>query len=60
MFLIKIYLTSGAIIDFQCEQYEISQSRIAEEVIGYCFKNANKCIAFLNKKTIIAITREKV
>lgn len=60
MYLIKIYLTTGAIIDLECEQYEISQSRITEEVIGYCFKNANKCLAFLNKKLIAAITRETI
>lgn len=60
MYLINIYLTNGVIIDFKCEQYEISKSRATGEVSGYCFENANKNIAFLNKTQIIAITGEKI
>ena len=60
MFLINIYLTNGVIIDFKCEKYEIFQSRTTGEVSGYCFENANKNIAFLNKTLIIAITAEKI
>ncbi|HEX9024851.1 MAG TPA: hypothetical protein VF839_00125 [Clostridium sp.] len=60
MYLIKIYLTNGVIIDFKCEQYEISKSGTTGEVLGYCFENANKSIAFLNKTQIIAITGEKI
>lgn len=60
MHLIKIYLTNGVIIDFTCENYKVSQSRTTNEVSGYCFENANKNIAFLNKTLIIAITGEKI
>lgn len=60
MNLIKIYLTNGVIIDLKCEKYEISQSRTTGEVSGYCFENATKSIAFLNKALIIAITGEKI
>ncbi len=60
MYLIKIYLTNGVIIDLKCEQYEISKSAITGEVSGYCFENANKSIAFLNKTQITAITGEKI
>ena len=60
MYLIKIYLTNGVIIDFKCEQYEISKSRTTGLVLEYCFKNANKKIEFLNKTEIIAITGEKI
>lgn len=60
MYLIRIYLTNGVIIDLNCEQYEVSQSRTTGEVSGYCFKNANKCIAFLDKTQIIAVTGEKM
>ena len=59
MNLIKIYLTNGVIIDLKCEHYEISKSATTGEVSGYCFENANKNIAFLNKTQIIAITGEK-
>ena len=38
----------------------MSQSRTTNEVSGYCFENANKNIAFLNKTLIIAITGEKI
>lgn len=60
MYLIKIYLTNGVIIDFTCENYKISQSRTTGEISGYYFENANKNIAFLNKTLIIAIIGEKM
>ncbi|OOM74825.1 hypothetical protein CLPUN_36530 [Clostridium puniceum] len=60
MYLIKIYLTNGVIIDFICENYKISQNRTTGEVSGYCFENADKNIVFLNKTLIIAITGEKI
>jgi hypothetical protein len=60
MYLIKIYLSNGVIVDLKCEQYEVSQNRTTGHVSGYCFKDANKCIAYLNKTQIIAITGEKI
>ncbi len=60
MYLIKIYLTNGTVIDFNCEEYEISQNKATGNVSGYCFKNANKCIAYLDKTQIAVITSEKV
>ena len=60
MYLIKIYLTNGVVIDFNCEKYEISKSSVTGEISGYCFENSNKSIAFLNKTQITAITGEKI
>lgn len=60
MNLIKIYLSNGVIIDFQCKEYEITRSNSTEKVTGYYFEKANKSIAFLDKTQIIAITGEKI
>jgi hypothetical protein len=60
MHLIKIYLSNGVIIDFQCKEYEITRSSSTEKVTGYCFEKASKSIAFLDKTQIIAITGEKI
>lgn len=60
MYSMKIYLTNGVIIDFECEKYEITKNRSTGEVLGYFFENTNKNIAFLNVGQIIAITGEKI
>ena len=60
MYLMKIYLKNGMIIDFKCEKYGITKSSSTGEVTGYTFENSNKSIAFLNKTEIIGITGEKV
>jgi len=60
MYLMKIYLNNGVIIDFKCEKYEIIRSSSTGGVSGYSFEKANKDIAFLNKTEIVAITGEKV
>ena len=60
MYLMKIYLKNGVIIDFECEKYNITKSSSTGEVTGYHFENSNKSIAFLNKTEIIGITGEKI
>jgi len=60
MYSIKIYLSNGVIIDFKCEQYDVVKNSSTGKVTGYCFENANKDIAFLDKTQIVAITGEKV
>lgn len=60
MYSIKIYLSNGVIIDFTCEQYEVTKNRLTGEVSGYRFENASKCIAFLDMSQITAITAEKI
>ena len=60
MYLIKIYLSNSVIIDFNCEDYNITISSTTGAVSGYCFQNATKSIGFLNKTEIIAITEEKI
>ena len=60
VYLMKIYLKNGVIIDFKCEKYDITKSSSTGEVTGYYFENSNKSIAFLNKTEIIGITGEKV
>lgn len=60
MYLMKIYLSNGVIIDFKCEKYDISKSSSTGKVTGYCFENASKDIAFLDKTQIVSITGEKI
>lgn len=60
MYLVKIYLSNGVVIDFTCEQYEITKSRTTGEVSGYRFENASKSVDFLNMSQIVAVTGEKV
>lgn len=60
MYLMKIYLNNGVIIDFKCEQYDITRSISTGKVTGYCFEKASKDIAFLDKTQIGAITGEKI
>ena len=60
MYSIKIYLSNGVIIDFNCQRYDISKSSSTGKVTGYCFENASKDVAFLDKTQIVAITGEKI
>lgn len=60
MYLIKIYLTNTVIIELNCEQYEVSQNKTTGEVSGYCFKNSNKYISYIDKSNIVAITAEEI
>lgn len=60
MYSIKIYLSNGVIIDFQCERYDVTRSNSTSKVTGYCFENSSKNIVFLDKAQIIAITGEKI
>ena len=60
MYIMKIYLSNGVIIDFKCEQYDITRSSTTGQVTGYCFENSSKNIAFLDKTQIVAITGEKI
>lgn len=60
MFLMKIYLNNGVIIDLNCEHYDIARNISTGKVTGYCFEKASKDIAFLDKTLIVAITAEKI
>jgi len=59
MYLMKMYLNNGVIIDLKCQEYDITTSRSTGQITGYSFEKANKSFAFLNKTQIVAITGEK-